>query len=296
MPFNLSHPTIEALTEIITGGSANDTGTPVIGLYRSGPKIETFMRSCGAPMSIAGRSRCAAVLETLLDLIEKGDEQALRTLIERSADPRDFVHQPTKLDNVVEYLNRCLTLDGLELRRQGHAVRLVSSSASVSVLESLANVTDRLDFDTVRRDLDRALASADTDPEDAVTAACSIVESVCRSILTAQNLPLPEKKDIQHLFKAIRDPLGLSPGREDLSMEVIDDVRMVLQGLSSMIQGIGALRTHAGDAHGRERGYRRIDARIARLAVHSASCAALFVIETWQQKCSPANHSRSHSR
>ena len=61
-------------------------------------------------------------------------------------------------------------------------------------------------------------------------------------------------------------------------------MREILGGLNSTIQGIGALRTHAGDAHGRERGFRRIDARIARLAIHAAAGAAMFIIETWQKK------------
>ncbi|MDI5930061.1 abortive infection family protein [Rhizobium leguminosarum] len=39
---------------------------------------------------------------------------------------------------------------------------------------------------------------------------------------------------------------------------------------------------HAGDAHGRERGFKRVDPRIARLAIHSASAVAVFLIETWQ--------------
>ncbi len=91
-------------------------------------------------------------------------------------------------------------------------------------------------------------------------------------------------KDVQHLFKAVQEPLGLSPARKELPNEISVDVKMVLQGLASMVQGIGALRTHGGDAHGRERGFKRIDVRIARLAVHSASCAAVFIIETWQQK------------
>ena len=54
-----------------------------------------------------------------------------------------------------------------------------------------------IDFDTVSRDLERALASSQTDPEDAVTAACSTVESVCRSILIELGQPLPSKKDVQ---------------------------------------------------------------------------------------------------
>ena len=55
-------------------------------------------------------------------------------------------------------------------------------------------------------------------------------------------------------------------------------------GLNATVQGIGALRSFAGDAHGRERGFKRIDARIAPLAIHSAGSAALLIIETWQRK------------
>ncbi|MFW8587398.1 abortive infection family protein [Rhizobium beringeri] len=61
-------------------------------------------------------------------------------------------------------------------------------------------------------------------------------------------------------------------------------MRQVLGGLTSVAKGIGALRTHGGDAHGREKGFRRIDSRIARLALNSASSIALFLIETWESK------------
>ena len=43
------------------------------------------------------------------------------------------------------------------------------------------------------------------------------------------------------------------------------------------------MRTHGGDAHGREKGFRRIDPRIARLAINAASSLALFLIETWER-------------
>ncbi|RJT26776.1 hypothetical protein D3227_36655 [Mesorhizobium waimense] len=48
------------------------------------------------------------------------------------------------------------------------------------------------------------------------------------------------------------------------------------------VQSIGSLRTHVGGAQGKEKGFRRIDARVAKLAIHSASAIALFIIETWQ--------------
>ncbi|MFZ0150370.1 MAG: abortive infection family protein [Xanthobacteraceae bacterium] len=152
------------------------------------------------------------------------------------------------------------------------------------VLGSLSGAAEVLNFDTVSRDLERALASAQHDPEDAVTAACSTVESVCRSILIEVGESLPDKKDIKALFGAVRKPLGLGADRPDLDPLIVDDVRKILSGLATAVEGIGALRTHGGDAHGRERGYTRLDRRIASLAIHAASTIALFLIETWQRK------------
>ena len=103
-------------------------------------------------------------------------------------------------------------------------------------------------------------------------------------ILVELDEPFPSKKDIDGLLKAVQKPLGLSPGRPDLPAEIEQDVRQILGGLTSVAKGIGSLRTHGGDAHGREKGFLRIDARIARLALNSASSIAMFLIETWERK------------
>jgi Abortive infection C-terminus len=60
-------------------------------------------------------------------------------------------------------------------------------------------------------------------------------------------------------------------------------VSAVIQKIS-VAKGIGALRTHGGDAHGREKGFRRIDSRIARVAINAAGSLTLFLIETWEQQ------------
>ncbi|WP_424124321.1 abortive infection family protein [Roseiarcus sp.] len=284
MEIKLSPQTIEALAFVISGGSANDS-TPLIGLYRSGPKLERFMRSCNVDFRIGNSSRLPALTECLIQVARGEDAQALLPrIIEAAADPRDFADAPEKLTSVVDYLNRYLVQDGLALQRRGQSMRLVAAGAHSQVTAELVDKAEVLDFDTVRRDLDRALESAEYDPEDAVTAACSTVESMCRSILLELGLPLPQRKDIGGLYRAVREPLGISPDRSYFAQEIVDDVRKVLSGLATAIEGIGALRTHAGDAHGRERGFKRIDARIARLAIHSASTVALFLLETWQQK------------
>ena len=62
------------------------------------------------------------------------------------------------------------------------------------------------------------------------------------------------------------------------------DIKHILGGLASVACGIGALRSNAGDAHGRGRGTPRVDARVTRLAFHSASTLPLFFIETWRER------------
>lgn len=284
MPFPLSPQSIDALAHIITGGSGMGGGPPPIGIYRSGPQLERFMRGCNVDFRING-SRVPSLTTALLDMNRGFEpEGGLTKIIEAAADPRDFIHEPERHTAVLDHLNRALRFDGFELRQQGGRMRLVEAGKGVPVLAELAGLSEVIDFDTVSRDLDRALESSQTDPEDAVTAACSTVESVCRSILIELGQPLPVKKDMRGLYNAVKQPLGLSPDRSDIDPLIANDVRQILSGLATVIGGVGALRTHGGDAHGREKGFARVDARIARLSIHAASTAALFLIETWQRK------------
>jgi len=292
MHIHLAPQSIEALAMVISGGGGNDQ-TPSIGIYRSASKLESFMRGCNVSMSVGGGSRLPTLVEALERANREGDQTILKNIVERAADPRDFLSDPDRHQMVIDYLNARLSSDGLQLQRVGSAVRLGTPGRSSSVVDALANAVVVIDFDTVTRDLDRALASAEHDPEDAVTSACSVVESVCRSVLIELGLPLPQKKDIQGLYQAVRVPLGLTPDKQGVPDEIAGDVRAILGGLNSVVNGVGSLRTHAGDAHGRERGYRRIDSRIARLAIHSASTASLFLVETWQKQF-PTRQLKSH--
>nr|WP_258570846.1 abortive infection family protein [Flavimaribacter sediminis] len=242
------------------------------------------MRACNVDFRVSG-SRVPSLVDCLLD-INRGFEPSavFPRVIEAAADPRDFAHDPPRHTAVLEYLNNALRYDGFELQQQGTKVRLVVAGHSTPVIATLSGVAETISFDTVKLDLERALGSIDSDPEDAITAACSTIESVCRSILIELGQPLPAKKDVSGLFNAVKQPLALSPDRSDLDPQIAADVRTTLGGLATVIQGVGALRTHAGDAHGREKGYARVDARIARLSIHAASTVALFLIETWQRK------------
>ena len=288
MSIRLSPPTIEILAQIISGGRGptflSPDPEPTFGVYRSANDIAQFLRGCRVSFRLDG-SRLPSLISCLTELNDSNEnDDKIRCVVESAVDRRTFVTCPEKLYHAVSHLARFLKDDGFDLQERSGRYRLCEAAQRGAIVGNLSSKAEVLSLDTVNRDLERALANVIDDPEDAVTSACSTVESVCRSVLVEMKVPLPQKKDLSGLYRAVRGVLGLAPERSDLPAEIADDVRKILSGLITSLEGIGALRTHAGDAHGRERGYRRIDARIARLAIHAASTIALFVIETWERQ------------
>lgn len=66
MPFPLSPQSIGAIADIISGGGRHDTTHP-IGIYRSGPNIQKFMRTCNVALKVNG-SRVSALVQCLINL------------------------------------------------------------------------------------------------------------------------------------------------------------------------------------------------------------------------------------
>ena len=113
-----------------------------------------------------------------------------------------------------------------------------------------------------------------------MTAACAILESVCKTYLEEEGLALPNKQVLGSLWSEVGGHLGLAP-----KAIADDDLKRILQGLYSIADGVAALRTHAGSAHGHSVGKSyNLAPRHARLAVHAAHTMAMFVLETWEDR------------
>jgi len=205
----------------------------------------------------------------------------LRALIEQTADPRFYTFGEHVAS--LAFLNEKLAGDGLVVRQVNDRYKLQATGFNAAAAAALKTKADALDMASVQADFQRAIDQADNDPSGAITAACSTVESACKCILDEMEQPYPSNKDIKGLVGEVAKHLNLSPGREDLPKEWEQDIRAILSGLFNVIGGIGALRTHAGDAHGKGKSPVPADSRIARLAIHAASTVSLFYIETWQR-------------
>ena len=145
--------------------------------------------------------------------------------------------------------------------------------------KSLELLLQKKDLAAVNREFSRCTDNVETDPPTAITASCSIIESVCKVYIEDNDLAIPSKQSIANLWKIVSKDIGFDPSRvED------DDIRKILSGLTSVVNGIGSLRTHTGSAHGRGKKSYRVQARHARLAVNASYTLVGFVLETWQKQ------------
>lgn len=155
----------------------------------------------------------------------------------------------------------------------------IISDGRAAPSKSLSELIKKRDIPSIEAEFNRSLENVNSEPREAVSAACNILESIFKVYISDEGLNAPQKQDLQGVWKVVREDLGFEPGRlED------DDLKKILSGILSIVDGIGAFRTHASSAHGQGRKIYNLKPRHARLAIHSAHTLALFIIETWDEK------------
>ncbi len=169
-------------------------------------------------------------------------------------------------------VNEILSKHGLSYHTGG---QILGATAGLST-KTLKDILKSKDLRGVEQEFQRAISTIESDPPAGLTAACSIVESLCKIYIEDEGLILPSDQTIKPLWKVVSSHLGFEPGQL-----VDDDLKKILSGLFTTVDGLGALRTHAGSAHGRGRKIYNIKARHARLAAHAAHTLCVFIIETW---------------
>ena len=174
-----------------------------------------------------------------------------------------------------ERLTRALAKHGLSY---GVGGRIFGGTVSIPTKSLEALIRER-NLPEIEKEFQRALENVEADPATAVTAACAIVESTCKTYIAEEGLAMPADQSIQPLWKAVQAHLKLDP-----SKYVDTELRQILGGLTSIVHGVGGLRTRRGSAHGQGPGGGAIEPRHARLAVHAAHTLVAFVLESWKPK------------
>lgn len=143
----------------------------------------------------------------------------------------------------------------------------------------------RIDFEHIHEQIRKCETKiADKDYDGAITNARTLIESVCLFILESKTKEKHKYNgDIIKLYKSITQILKMSPGDyED------DNLKQILSGVFSVINGISGLRNTFSDAHGiapSKKTY-KIDERHAILVVNLAKTVSEYLFKSYEKSCS----------
>jgi hypothetical protein len=144
--------------------------------------------------------------------------------------------------------------------------------------ETVAESLTSLDAEHVNRAWGKALERRTADPEGAITAARTLLESVCKLILDDLSVAYSDD-DLPKLYGKVASGLRLAP-----SGYTEDAFKQILGGCWSVVNGLGTLRNRLSDSHGQGKLPVRPAPRHADLAVNLAGATATFLVETWQTR------------
>jgi abortive infection Abi-like protein len=144
--------------------------------------------------------------------------------------------------------------------------------------EAVVEALSTLDADHVNLAWRKALDRRSSDPEGAITAARTLLESVCKLILDDYEIAYRDD-DLPRLYKKVADAMQLSP-----SEYTEQAFKQILSGCYSVVSGLATLRNKLSDSHGQGGKPVRPAPRHADLAVNLAGAMAVFLVETWQAR------------
>jgi Abortive infection C-terminus len=175
----------------------------------------------------------------------------------------------------MERVNKALGDYALEYVKGGY----IRSVGATGVGKNLQDIIQTRDLSGLQTEFDRIYENLNSDPAAAVTASCALLESLFKTYIGDNKLAMPSDESIKSLWKVVRKDERLDP-----AVVNDDDLKTILTGLASIVEGTGSLRTHKGSAHGRGKTTYKLKPRHARLAAHSAFTLASFILEAWRER------------
>lgn len=156
---------------------------------------------------------------------------------------------------------------------------LLESDARAPSDTSIKTAIAKINSANVQEAWRKALDRRGTDPEGAITAARTLLESVCKHILDESNISYDDHADLPKLYGLASRQLNLSPSQHTERL-----FKQILGGCQTVVEGLGAMRNRLSDAHGKGKAGVKPAARHAELAVNLAGTMATFLLATWEAR------------
>ncbi|SUE44293.1 abortive infection family protein [Roseomonas gilardii] len=143
----------------------------------------------------------------------------------------------------------------------------------------ITDVLEAFDAEHVQAAWQKALDRRASDPEGAITAARTLLETVCKHVLDRAGVTYPDDADLPKLWGLAAESLKLAP-----SQHHEESFKVILGSCQQIVNRLGTLRNRISDAHGQGSRPVRPKPRHAELAVNLAGTMAAFLVATWQEQ------------
>lgn len=142
--------------------------------------------------------------------------------------------------------------------------------------DTAADALKNFTYESVHAVWQKALDRRNEDPDGAITAARTLLETTCKHILDEANVAYDDGADLPKLWAQCAAFLKLAP---NLYQEEL--FKTILGNCQSIVNTIGAIRNKVGDAHGKGSKALKPKPKHAELVVNLAGTMASFLINTW---------------
>lgn len=252
--------------------------------FNSHTELDTLFLSAGiASDNIPNENREKKVQRKLSNINDSCSEpiQKLEILLNEATKPVtgnnvSFVYLKTREEKKKTFKENIET----ELNKHGFAYingKILPSKSLSPASITLSDLIKNRNVESINREFDRAIKNLNTNPLDAISSACNILESILKVYILEKGLELPNTQILKELWKVVKEDFKFG-----LSKLGQDDLQKINSGITSIIDGIASIRTHESSAHGGGPESYIPEVRQARLVVNAAHSLAVYILETWE--------------
>jgi hypothetical protein len=238
--------------------------------YKSGPKLVDFFVNYGADDQY-GEGFPSRWKYTEDKIREYNGTKKLKSIIEDSVDPRDFIESNIDIKQAIKTFNELLNFDGYELKKVGAFYKITDSKGILVKPETVSGIN----HDFIQEQIKKCNEKIEQgDFNGAITNARSLAEAVMIEIIEKhEGKEIKNDGKIENLYKQVKKILNLTVDPKTLPQTVLQ----IISGLDSIVGGLAGLSNNSGDRHANKFNTKK---HHARLAVNSTMTLVDFLLES----------------
>lgn len=144
-------------------------------------------------------------------------------------------------------------------------------------------VNNEINSDYINKTLGLIINTCSEFPAVAIGKSKELIESVCKTILDDYGFEYKEMT-LNKLVKETMNHLNVSIEKIDESMKMSENIKGVINAMTSIVHNIGELRNEYGDGHGKSKDFAGLQPRHAKLVYGATSTVVYFLWETYKLK------------